>query len=62
MNHNESLTYRMKLAGFAWHYQKGCDQYPNNYYKEITLTKPKEYMMVCIRCKRLESETKQSTK
>ena len=60
MTPNETLTYRMNEAGFAWHFHKECNQYPHADYAEIKLEEPEDYMMVCVKCKKLQEsfETK----
>jgi len=48
----------MKLSGFAWHFHKRCDQYPNNNFKEMILVKPEEFMMICIKCRQIHASLK----
>ena len=55
MSFNEPQTYRMKLSGFVWHFHKNCAQYPENNYNEKTIVEPNEFMMVCIKCKKLQN-------
>ncbi len=54
MSIDEPKSYRMKMTGFVWHFDENCDQFPENNYKEITIREPHEFMMVCIKCKRLQ--------
>ena len=54
MSFEEPQTYRMKLSGFVWHFNEGCDQYPKSNYNEKSIVEPNEFMMICIKCKKLK--------
>ena len=48
---DQPIVYRMKIDGFAWHFNTGCDLYPEDNYEEKIVKIAEDYMKICTKCR-----------